>query len=82
MPARYRCPQCRTRRTSWLSMLKHMADKGHRPCHCGGYWFPHRCAGGACHEGPRWEYYAALRAGESKADAEATLAVHILERMP
>jgi hypothetical protein len=80
--ARYRCPQCRTRRTSWVSMLKHMADKDHRAHHCAGYWFPHRCGGGACEESPKAEYYSLLRQGASKAEAEQTLAVHVLERMP
>lgn len=38
-------------------------------CGCGAYWFPHRWGSGACHNGPRAEYYAALRADEPEAAA-------------
>jgi hypothetical protein len=51
-------------------------------CDCGGYWFPHRRTGGACHHGPRSEYYLALRAGWPKNEAEALLSADQLEGLP
>lgn len=51
-------------------------------CDCGGYHFPHRRTGGACHHGPRSDYYLALRQGVSRPEAEALLWAHQLERMP
>jgi hypothetical protein len=45
--------------------------RGRLVCDCGGYCFPHRKFGGACYNGPRADYYAALRAGISDADAAA-----------
>jgi len=50
-------------------------------CWCGGYWFPHRRGGGACDQSPRRDYYQALRAGLSQAEAMSLLAVHVLEAM-
>ncbi|MDM0116894.1 hypothetical protein QTI66_32730 [Variovorax sp. J22R133] len=44
-----RCPECRTRRVSWIAMLKHVAKTGHKVCDCGhGYHFPHRPGSGGC----------------------------------
>lgn len=51
-------------------------------CVCGGYWFPHRRTGGACHNGPRSEYYLALRQGLSKPEAEALLWADKLDSLP
>jgi hypothetical protein len=51
-------------------------------CDCGGYHFPHRKTGGACHAGARADYYLALHAGISKPDAEALLWAHQLDRLP
>lgn len=59
-----------------------MRDKrGRRVCTCGGYWFPHRLGGGACHNGPRAEYYAALRQGATPAEALELLWSDKLEAM-
>ena len=35
-----RCPQCRTRRASYASMMAHVKASGHKLCDCGGYHFP------------------------------------------
>lgn len=35
--------------------------RGRLVCWCGGYWFPHRKAGGACDHSPRADYYHAMR---------------------
>lgn len=51
-------------------------------CDCSGYWFPHRRGGGACEHSPRREYYLALRARMTKADAEALLWADKLELLP
>lgn len=43
-----------------------------RPCNCGGYWFPHRKAGGAClhnPDEPRRIIIAARIRGEDPLDA-------------
>lgn len=52
-----------------------------KPCWCGGYWFPHRKGGGACHHSPRCDYYLALRAGMSWQEALELLSADQLERM-
>ncbi|MDP4300376.1 hypothetical protein [Leptothrix discophora] len=51
-------------------------------CDCGGYWFPHRITGGACHHGPRCDYYLALRAGATQEEAEAQLSADQLATLP
>jgi hypothetical protein len=50
-------------------------------CNCGGYHFPHRYGGGACHYGPRADYYLAKRQGLSEAEAQQFLSVTHLEQM-
>lgn len=50
-------------------------------CDCGGYWFPHRCTGGASYHGPRSDYFLALRAGMQSNEAEQMLSAAQLERM-
>lgn len=56
---------------------KHQEQK----CQCGGYHFPHRKGGGACHHGTRADYYAAVRAGLPTAECLALLSAADLERM-
>ena len=51
-------------------------------CDCGGYHWPHRKTGGACHHGPRCDYFLALRSGLPKNEAEQLLWADKLERMP
>jgi len=55
--------------------------RGRLVCGCGGYWFPHRQGGGACHSSPRSDYYLALRAGVPHEEAMMLLSVNQLERM-
>lgn len=44
-----RCIVCRTRRTTALSMKKHMEESGHKKaCNCGGYLFAHRPGSPCC----------------------------------
>ena len=45
---RFRCPECRTRRTSFVLLLKHCADRSHGVCRCGGYHHPHRAGSRFC----------------------------------
>ena len=33
----YRCLKCRTRRKTWLGLLKHTKTTGHKACNCGGH---------------------------------------------
>lgn len=42
-----------------------------RPCHCIGYWFPHRRGGGACEHSTSRMYHLLRRHGET--DPEALL---------
>lgn len=50
-------------------------------CECGGYHFPHRRTGGACHHGPRSDFYLALRHGVPQGEAMLLLSVNQLEAM-
>ena len=44
-----RCPECRTRRATFTSMLKHVAETGHKVCDCGqGRHYPHRPGSAGC----------------------------------
>lgn len=44
-----RCPGCRTRRATFVSMLKHVDKTGHKVCECGhGRHYPHRPGSGGC----------------------------------
>lgn len=52
-----------------------------KPCWCGGYWFPHRKGGGACHYSPRSDYYPALRAGVPEREAMQLLSAADLRRL-
>lgn len=52
-----------------------------KPCWCGGYWFPHRKGGGACHHSPRSDYYLALRAGVPEREAMQLLSAADLRRL-
>lgn len=52
-----------------------------KPCWCGGYWFPHRKGGGACHHSPRSDYYLALRAGVPEHEAMQLLSAADLRRL-
>lgn len=45
-----RCPQCRTRRATYASLLDHVKASGHRLCLCGGYPYKHRPDSPCCVE--------------------------------
>ena len=59
-----RCPECRSRRTTYKSMQLHVKVSGHKLCTCGGYHYPHRPGSPFCEQNPRSAYYHALRADE------------------
>lgn len=60
-----RCPVCRTRRATWLSMLMHQVAQGHRgPCDCGhGCHYPHRPGSVGCQSAPWDELFNEPREG-------------------
>ena len=45
-----RCPQCRTRRATYSSLLTHVLKSGHKQCDCGGYHYKHRPGNPLCKE--------------------------------
>lgn len=62
----WRCPVCRTRRVTFLSMLQHFSKWGHgAACKCGGYHYPHRPGSPCCESNPLAHVHRALRAGET-----------------
>jgi hypothetical protein len=81
MASRYRCPQCRTRRTDWLSLLAHIEKHGHKVCRCGGYAYAHRPGSPYCHENPWSIFNEAYRAGEPTATL-LDIAIHIAYENP
>lgn len=58
-----RCPECRTRRATWLSLQAHIAKAGHKLCKCGGYHYAHRLFSRYCQQNPMYELHDAQRAG-------------------
>lgn len=60
----YRCPVCRTRRKSFMALVQHCIDHGHRVCTCGGYDYPHRLGSPCCDAHPMAPVYRAMRAKE------------------
>jgi hypothetical protein len=50
-----RCPDCRTRRASFVSLLAHLRKTRHRACDCGcGRPYPHRPGSRGC-IAERWD---------------------------
>lgn len=45
-----RCPDCRTRRTSFVSLVEHCRAHGHKVCGCGGYPYSHRPGSPYCEQ--------------------------------
>lgn len=68
-PNRYRCPQCRTRRTDWLHLVAHCHNTGHALCGCGGYHYAHRPGSPYCQRNP----WSGLRHAERAGEPEETL---------
>lgn len=69
----YRCPECRTRRSTLALLKAHMVASGHRVCNCGhvsygGTGFPHRPGTPYCDSNPLSAMWQAQREG---ADAGA-----------
>lgn len=62
---RFRCPACRTRRTSFVALLEHCREHDHKLCTCGGYHHPHRPASPYCHHNPQSAALVAWRDGAS-----------------
>ena len=62
-----RCNTCRTRRATFVALLKHNRDKGHgKNCNCGGYHFPHRPSSPTCDSNPYVRTHRAKREGASE----------------
>lgn len=68
MKKAHRCPGCRTRRVSLLSLINHALKTGHAACLCGGYDYPHRPGSPCCEANPTATYHRAARAGASDED--------------
>ena len=49
-PNRFRCPACRTRRTSFVELVEHCRVHGHTVCGCGGYHYAHRPGSPYCEQ--------------------------------
>jgi hypothetical protein len=64
-PNRYRCPECRTRRTDFALYVLHCMRCPRKTCACGGYHHPHRPGSPCCVHNPLGTLHAAARAGES-----------------
>jgi len=60
-----RCPECRSRRATFTSMLAHVQASGHKLCRCGGYHYAHRPGSPFCYENPMAPALHASRAGSS-----------------
>jgi len=63
---RFRCPECRTRRTDYGLFLQHLKLTGHRVCNCGGYHYPHRADSPYCHKNALAPYRHAARESTDK----------------
>lgn len=77
---RFRCPECRTRRTSGAAMVLHMMQCKRQMCDCGGYHFRHRLGSGMCYENPASHVKHASRAGtpdDELLDVAASVAWHL-----
>lgn len=68
-----RCPDCRTRRVSFVAMLKHIDATGHSVCTCGGYPYPHRPRSTYCELNPLSGAWLAERNGASAAEVDDIL---------
>lgn len=69
-----RCPECRSRRTTFKAMAIHIAAKQHRLCNCGGYHFEHRPGSPLCERNPFAAFHAARRDPEAQGDFVQLLA--------
>lgn len=64
-----RCGICGTRRATFVALMKHKQDSGHKaPCTCGGYHFPHRPGSPCCEDNGYATLNRAQRAGATGED--------------
>lgn len=63
-----RCPQCRSRRSTFKLMAAHIAATQHKLCNCGCYHFPHRPESACCDQNVNGVYLQASRTGASEDD--------------
>ena len=61
-----RCPQCRTRRSTYGLLTRHIRVSGHGLCNCGGYHYAHRPGSPCCEQNPYGAYNDAKRRGCSR----------------
>lgn len=73
-PNRFRCPACRTRRTSFVALVEHCRKHDHKLCGCGGYPYSHRPHSPYCHQNAQ---SAALVAWRDGASADETLEISL-----
>ena len=64
--SKYRCPQCRTRRATFVGILDHIEKSGHELCGCGGYHYPHRPNSPLCDRNGMATYNRAVKAGATE----------------
>ena len=75
-PNRFRCPACRTRRTSFIKLVEHCADKKHALCNCGGLWYAHRPGSPTCVENPMSDVHLARRDKDVTEELLLEIAAH------
>lgn len=61
---RWRCPECRTRRSTVPLLKAHLKASGHKMCNCGGYHYAHRPGSPCCIRNPLSALWIAMRQGE------------------
>ena len=61
----YRCPECRTRRSTLGLLTRHLQQTDHAVCHCGGYHYAHRPGSPYCVHNAQSPALLAWRAGAS-----------------
>lgn len=64
----YRCPECRTRRASYKTLMDHIASSRHALCKCGGYHYAHRPGSPFCECNPLSAILLADRYGSDASD--------------
>ncbi len=75
-PNRFRCPACRTRRTSFVALVEHCKTKGHKLCICGGLHYAHRPGSPTCVENPMSDVHLARRDVDVTEDELLEIAAH------
>lgn len=60
-----RCPECRSRRASLVSLVAHVKATGHKACNCGGYGYKHRPNSPYCYQNAMADVRHAARRGET-----------------